>query len=155
MVLVAATAAAVLVGCDIGPEMGMHHARFNGPFASNGERIYFIGTSDSGEPVSYVGGNLHFRMMGGGCATCHGDRREGGRMSPRFWLKAPPLTRHALFDDHGAANDHGDHAAYTDKTLRRAISRGLDAAGEPLDEAMPHWSMSEADWRDLMDYLDS
>ena len=72
-------------------------------------------------------------------------------MMPQFWLEAPPLTRTALFGDHD--DGHGDHQSYDAVTLRRAVSRGLDPTGSRLDPIMPHWSMSDADWRDLLSYL--
>ncbi|MDH3376573.1 MAG: hypothetical protein OEQ39_06340 [Gammaproteobacteria bacterium] len=78
-------------------------------------------------------------------------------MVPRFWVKAPALTAKAFFgedDGHGHESDgHGDHENYDQTTLRRAIVDGIDPAGEPLDEAMPRWSMSEADLNDLITYL--
>jgi len=124
---------------------------------SSGERIYFTATSDSGDPITYSGGNMHMGMMkDNGCATCHGlDRRGGVRMMPQFWKVTPPITREALFDDHaeGDGDGHGEHESYTDDALRRAISRGIDPAGERLDEVMPRWEMSERDWRDLLAYL--
>ena len=122
-------------------------------FDSNGERIYFTGTSASGMPITYTGGNMHLRMMGGGCATCHGADREGARMMPEFWVEAPPLTREALFETHHEADGHGEHPAYDARSLRRAISRGVDPARERFDDIMPRWSMSDADWNDLLAYL--
>ncbi len=146
---------AIQSGCDAGHGMMMGARAMPATFQSNGERIYFTGTSGSGEPVTYTGGNMHLQMMGGGCATCHGADRSGARMMPELWLVAPPLTREALFDSHGKDDGHGDHASYDEATLRRAISRGVDPSGAPLDGVMPHWSMSDQDWRDLLAYLKS
>jgi mono/diheme cytochrome c family protein len=99
----AAVALAIVGGCDSGPGMMMGEQAVSRNFDSNGERIYFTGRSRSGPAITFGGGNMHLRMMGGGCATCHGDDREGGiRMMPRFWLVAPALTRDALFEDRGA-----------------------------------------------------
>ena len=143
----------LLAGCDGGPGIGMHTSATPARFASNGERIYFTGASESGKPITYEGGNMHLRMMGGGCATCHGAARDGLRMMPELWLTAPPLTADALFGAHDQASDHGDHSAYTPDRLRTAISRGTDPHGDNLDPVMPRWSMSEADWSDLLAYL--
>ena len=125
-------------------------------FVSNGERIYFTGSSASGIPINAVGGdghmNMHMRMHGTGCVTCHGVDREGGRLWPQFWTKAPALTTEALFtDDH--ADGHGDHGNYDAESLRRAITDGVDPAGKQLDPAMPRWSMSRSDLDDLVAYL--
>jgi len=125
-------------------------------FQSNGERIYFSATSASGAPIVPRGGGMHMSMMGGGCVTCHGADRQGGRMMPQFWKSVPPLTPGALFGDHteGAKDDgHGGHIVYNAVTLRRAITRGIDPAGKPLDQAMPRWSISQKDLDDLITYL--
>ena len=125
-------------------------------FRSNGERIYFTGVSASGLPVTPTGGGMHIRMHGGGCVSCHGTDRLGGRTMPRFWIKAPPLTPAALFktdDDHSGDEGHGDHDAYNDETLRRAITDGRDPDNEQLDAAMPRWSMAAQDLADLIGFL--
>lgn len=125
-------------------------------FVSNGERIYFTGTSASGSSIVARGAsghmNMHMRVHGGGCVTCHGVEREGKRLWPKFWIKAPALTAEALFA--GAHGDgHGDHANYDAQSLRRAITEGVDPAGKRLDSAMPLWSMSRPDLDDLVAYL--
>ena len=130
-------------------------------FVSNGERIYFTGTSASGLPVSASGGGgsmsgMHRNMHGGGCASCHGSDREGQRLWPKFWIYAPALSVDALFgdDNHDEGSDgHGDHASYNADSLRRAITLGLDPAGETLESAMPRWSMSTTDLNDLITFL--
>ncbi len=131
-------------------------------FRSNGERVYFTATSASGPQITSQGGSMHMMMSGGGCVTCHGADRGGGRLMPRFWQSAPPLTAAALFGEHdeatkaeGAAKDdgHGDHDDYTDDTLRRAITDDVDPGGERLDPVMPRWSMAEGDMTDLIAYL--
>ncbi len=81
---------------------------------------------------------------------------KGRRLMPRFWIKAPALTGDALFDDADHKQDssgHGDHGNYDAVSLRRAITEGVDPAGEPLDQAMPRWSMNESDLNDLIAYL--
>jgi cytochrome c oxidase subunit 2 len=152
----------LLVSCngsyDHGPENGGIGST---AFVSNGERIYFSGTSASGLPIGASGGGgsmsgMHRQMHGGGCASCHGADREGQRLWPQFWIKAPALSVDALFGDdaHDEGGDgHGDHASYDAESLRRAITRGLDPAGESLDHAMPRWSMSPSDLDDLISFL--
>jgi len=141
---------------------GLSWDRENWPeqFQSNGERIYFTGTSASGSLINTYGGNMHMRMHGGGCATCHGADRRGRRLMPSFWQVAPPLTPAALFDVHNEAltdtdNDHGhgDHKSYDDVTLALAITKGIDPSGESLDGYMPRWSMSDRDLADLVEFL--
>jgi mono/diheme cytochrome c family protein len=149
--------AIALTSCDTGPHMMIGGDPPPTSYKSNGERIYFTATSASGDSISSLGGSIHMRMMGGnGCAACHGrDRRGEVRMMPQFWKSAPAITPEALFEDHaeGDGDGHGDHDGYTDDTLRRAISQGINPSGEPLDDIMPRWSMSERDWQDLLAYL--
>ncbi len=127
------------------------------PYVSNGERIYFTGVDATGYPIPTTGGRhgagMHRQMHGGGCASCHGANREGRRLWPQFWVKAPALTPSALFgDDHGG-DGHGDHSTYDADSLRRAITSGIDPSGRPLDEAMPRWRMRATDLDDLIAYL--
>lgn len=37
--------------------------------------------------------------------------------------------------------------------IKRAITEGLNPAGEPLDRTMPRWQMSEEDLDDLLEFL--
>ena len=127
-------------------------------YASNGERIYFTGSSISGSAISASGGsghmNFHMRMHGTGCVSCHGVEREGRRLWPQFWIKAPALTAEALFESDGHDEDgHGDHGSYSDESLRRAITQGIDPSGAQLNDAMPRWNMNTADLNDLLTYL--
>ena len=48
------------------------------------------------------------------CAVCHGANREGKRLWPQFWIKAPALTTEALFADNHAGDGHGDHDNYSE-----------------------------------------
>ena len=152
---------ALISGCDGGNGSDpMSTDDIPREFTSNGERIYLTGFSASGKPISARGGDaamgMHRQMHGGGCATCHGFEREGRRLMPRFWIKAPALTSEALFgdDDHKKDSDgHGNHGNYDAVSLRRAITEGVDPAGELLGQAMPRWSMNESDLNDLIAYL--
>jgi cytochrome c553 len=68
----------LLASCSPGQE---HFGGGPATFASNGERIYFSGTSASGQAIIASGGSSmmsrHRQMHGGGCAVCHGAEREG------------------------------------------------------------------------------
>ena len=126
-------------------------------FESNGERIYFTGTNSSGQAITSRGGDMHMGMMtAGGCIACHGSDRQGGRLMHRFWQVVPAVTSTALFGKHADGGNeaaHGDHDVYTNETLGRAITQGIDPSGKPLDPAMPRWSMSVTDLSDLISYL--
>lgn len=149
-VLLAGVAAVLVL---IGQGFPVGQGNWPSRFQSNGERIYFTATSASGDAINSRGGGTQMGMMSNsGCASCHGADRLGRRLRPNFWTSAPPLTPGALFGEH-SDDGHGDHPAYTDESLRRAITEGVDAGGAPLDRAMPRWSMSDADLADVIAFL--
>jgi mono/diheme cytochrome c family protein len=119
----------LLASCSPGQE---HFGGGPATFASNGERIYFSGTSASGQAIIASGGSSmmsrHRQMHGGGCAVCHGAEREGK----------------ALFSDKHEHEGHADHGNYDTESLRMAITAGVNPKGEPFDAAMPRWTMSPA-----------
>jgi mono/diheme cytochrome c family protein len=126
-------------------------------YSSNGERIYFTSESSSGEPITYSGS---IRMMHSiTCANCHGPEGKGGRVSMMMsYFDAPNITWHVLTQEEGHQEEpgemeHEEHPPYTEETLKSAITRGVDPAGEPLDEEMPRWHMAEQDMDDLVEFI--
>jgi hypothetical protein len=131
-----------------------------GQFDSNGERIYFTGTSQSGQPI--VPEMLEVHQMPPGrlaCVNCHGPEGRGGTITMMMGTFHAPDIRYstltALEHDETGAEAHEEHPAYTNETIKRAITRGIDPAGEPLEWPMPDWQMSDSDLEDLVDYLKS
>jgi cytochrome c oxidase subunit II len=139
---------------------------FRGPaflqrFDSNGERIYFTARSASGQPIRADVDRMQGMQRGGmACVDCHGEDGRGGvvriMMMERF--EAPDIRYKTLAEEDHAQegqeeNDHDEHPPYTDETLKRAITEGIDPAGEPLDWPMPRWQMDESDLDDLIAYL--
>jgi mono/diheme cytochrome c family protein len=129
-------------------------------FASNGERIYFTATSDSGDVIDYEGGPGGGMMAGSlACVSCHGPDGRGGRVTLMMrTFDAPDITWPVLTAAHGAGAEHEadaemEHPPYTEATLGRAITQGLDPAGKPLDPLMPRWRLSDRDLADLVAYL--
>jgi mono/diheme cytochrome c family protein len=172
-------------------------------FSSNGERIYYTATSESGEPISFtmgtdfdedampgygMMGGMGTGMMGGGmmgggmmmgsdggqhsgmsCATCHGPDGSGGRYLAMGAVRTPNiqyaiLTGQVELDEDGhegedeeghdeAEEEEHGHEPYTDETLKRAITEGVEPDGEELDSFMPRWSMSDQDLEDLVSFL--
>ncbi len=126
-------------------------------YSSNGERIYFSATSVSGRAITSSGGIMMMHQLA--CANCHGAAGRGGRVNMMMWtLEVPSITWDGLTAEPGHDEDedtgeHDEHPPYTEDTLKRAITRGLDPGGEPLDEAMPRWRMSETDLDDLVDFI--
>lgn len=138
--------------------MGSMRGPFDIPFfrtfESNGERIYFTGRSATGPPITAEMTGMH-RMQPGmmSCAGCHGAGGRGGTVRMMMaTLEAPDIRYHTLTEgDHGEA--HADHPPYTDEDIKRAITQGVDPAGQPLNWMMPRWDMSEEQLEDLLDYL--
>ncbi len=115
--------------------------------ASNGELIYFTGVNAEGKRIPFTGGPPWLYMHGGGCASCHGEDGRGGY--PVMMVTAiPPDIRYSHLTE-----ESEEHPPYTDELIKRAITKGLDPAGKPLDPAMPRWQMSEEDLNDLLDFL--
>ena len=73
-------------------------------------------------------------------------------------FNVPDITWDNLTEekDHGeqaSEEEHEEHPSYTEETLKRAIIRGINPAGEPLDEEMPRWQMSGRDLDDLVGFI--
>jgi len=119
-------------------------------YRSNGEQIYLTATSQRGAPiVSDMG------MMGGGmmtCASCHGPNGRGGRVRMMMHVFETPDIRYKTLTTakHG---EEMEHEPYTDETIKRAITQGIEPNGEPLDWPMPRWTMSDEDLDDLLEFL--
>lgn len=127
-------------------------------YESNGERIYFSATSASGDPILAEMPGMH-RMPGGmlACADCHGPDGRGGDVTMMMdTFTAPDIRFSTLTDaDHAESEGagHEDHPAYTEETIKRAITQGIDLAGDPLDWPMPRWNLSAGDLDDLVEFL--
>ena len=126
-------------------------------YSSLGEWIYVSATSTSGRAIRSSGGIMMTHQLA--CVNCHGAAGRGGRVNMMMWtLEVPNITWDGLTAEPGHYEDedtgeHDEHPPYTEDTLKRAITRGLDPAGEQLDEAMPRWTMSQADLDDLVDFI--
>ncbi len=63
------------------------------------------------------------------------------------------LTREAPHEEKPDEDEHEEHPPYTEETLKSAITRGINPAGEPLDNEMPRWRMSGQDLDDLVAFI--
>lgn len=174
---------ALLFGCNRQTEintgqvnMGQGTAWGTGSFETNGERIYFTATSNSGDPITYSGGPETGMMMTGGmyaCVSCHGTDARGGRhMMHMQVMNAPDIRWSSLAEGHhheegeneettesnnethdGELSEH--HEQYTFKDFKNALEKGKHPDGDELSSDMPRWHMSDRDLKDLMDYLQS
>ncbi len=122
-------------------------------FSSWGERIYFTSVGKNG-PISYRGAPTWLRMHGGSCASCHGTDGKGGPPIMMSDVEAPDITYDALTErEHEEEGEEEEHPPFTDRTIKRAITEGVDPAGRPLDLVMPRWEMTDEDLDELIDFL--
>ncbi len=161
VVLLAALALAACGGSGRGTAWG------DGAFRSNGERIYFSATSESGSSIDYSGGpDLGGMMMGGRltCASCHGTDARGGMHTMDMEKMDAPNIRWSALAGHGGepqvdtgetGSAHDDDGAYGLDTFGLAVSEGVHPDGEQIGGDMPRWEMTEADLQDLAEYLKS
>jgi len=122
-----------------------------GEYVSNGQMIYFTGRNELGERIAFEGGPMWLYAHGGGCAACHGPDGRGG--APVMMVAEIPgdiRYSHLTEEEH---EEGEEHPPYTDELIKRAVTLGLNPAGEPLDLAMPRWRMYEGDLDDLILFL--
>ncbi len=130
-------------------------------FSSNGEQIYYTGVSEKNGPIARVGGPPWVQHFGAGCVACHGVQGRGG-VPVMMGTAIPEDIRYTALtapeQDKGEGTAKGEkeekeHPPYTDATIGRAITQGLDESGKPLDRTMPRWQMSSEDVNDVIAYL--
>lgn len=117
-----------------------------------GQQIYELGTSPTGKVIeaSIAGG---VRVPGSimPCANCHGHEGEG---KPEGGVTPSNLVWSALTKPYDVTNADGrTRSAYSERLLKRAITLGIDPAGNMLSPAMPRFQLSSQDASDLVAYM--
>jgi len=128
-----------------------------GSYASNGERIYYLGIDSQGERIRTRGGPHWLRAMGGSCVNCHGKDGHGG-FPVMMGTKVPSDIRYQALTsgEHGHDGEEGEEGhRYTDEDILKAITEGVEPDGNRLDPTMPRWKMAEKDLVDLLEFLKS
>ena len=140
----------VLVSVGHAPE-AMQPAQSDGLTATErrGKEVYFglaptikatVGTPPSDAPAMLLA-----------CANCHGSDARGKSEAA---VVTSDITWEALTKPYGVTHPSGrTHPPYTERLLVRAISLGIDPAGNPLHPAMPRFQMSHEDIDALTQYL--
>jgi mono/diheme cytochrome c family protein len=122
------------------------------PEQQRGQQLYERGTSASGAAVSAsIGPGAPVAGSVLPCANCHGldglGRVEGG-------IVPANVTWDALTKPYGVQRADGrTRPPYTDRSVKRAITMGLDPDGKALHKAMPRYTLTLADASDLVAYL--
>jgi ABC-type branched-subunit amino acid transport system substrate-binding protein len=120
---------------------------------ARGRQIYVEGTSPADTQITAVMSDEGVVVPASAvpCASCHGrdgkGRSEGG-------IAPSDLTWAALTKPYGITHPSGrKHPPYDVRLLKRAISLGIDPAGNKLHVAMPRFRMSLQDMEDLVAYI--
>lgn len=115
-----------------------------------GKQIYLKGEASGGEITAQLGTDIELPAASFPCANCHGLRGEGGSEGG---LKPPPVNWESLVSPRQSALTRSSRVAYTESTLNRSISMGIDSSGNRLHPGMPRYRMTRAQMNDLVAYL--
>ena len=123
------------------------------PAEAGGKQIYTKGTSPRGTPITAQVGSEALELPASAvpCGGCHG---YDGRGRPEGGVIPADIRWSHLAKPYGHVHENGRaHPAFDDAGVARLLTEGLDPAGNRIDEAMPLYSLSEADLGDLIAYL--
>ena len=116
-----------------------------------GKRIYTEGKG-RGKITAYLPG-AGIRAPGSGfpCVNCH---LAGGAGQSEGGVRSADITWFTLTKEYGGPRPSGrTHPPYTDETVRKAITGGVDPAGNVLASAHPRFGMDREDLDDLLAYM--
>jgi len=143
MRVVLAMMALLLSACSQGSQSTSTAAASHAPRDANpgvnGESIFMTGRDAAGVQLT-----AQHPPLRPSCSACHGVSGEGGVHLPGGAVSAD--LRHAALVTH-------QKPPYTVALLERAISRGIDNQGHPLNPVMPHWTMSARHLHDVAPYV--
>ena len=122
-----------------------------------GKRIYFTGESPSQADLVALVGPARTETPAAivPCVNCHGVDGRGESEADLPEGVAPADLRWAtLAEPTGDDPPNGrKRPAYDEPLLRRAITRGVDPAGNPMHTAMPRYRLTMRDSEDLIAYI--
>lgn len=121
------------------------------PQERRGKALYLRGTSASGKEITAVVGEVDVPASTLTCAGCHGFKAEG---KTEGGVTAGGLTWANLTKPYGHTHPSGrKHGPFNEAAFVRAVTGGIDPAGNELVVAMPRYKMSAEDMADLVAYL--
>jgi len=116
-----------------------------------GRAIYLRGESPSGREIKAAVGELDVPSSTVTCAGCHGARGEG---KTEGGVTAGSLVWSHLLKPYGHTHPTGrKHGPFTESAFIRAVTAGVDPAGNNMLAAMPRYRMSAEDMADIIAYL--
>jgi ABC-type branched-subunit amino acid transport system substrate-binding protein len=81
------------------------------------------------------------------CAQCHGENGRG------IGIVSPAIDWTVLMDPDGHEHQKRSHGPFDEASLVRAITKGVDPAGNDFEATMPTYTMADEDMADLIAYL--
>src|SRR5215510_10500971 len=116
-----------------------------------GKAFYLRGESASGQEITAMMGEVDVPASTLTCAGCHGNRGEG---RTEGGVTAGNMSWSHLTKPYGHTDEGGrKHPAFSEASFVRAMTSGLDPAGNKLAVAMPTYRMPQEDMANLLAYL--
>ena len=116
-----------------------------------GKAFYLRGESASGQEITAMMGEVDVPASTLTCAGCHGSRGEG---RTEGGVTAGAMSWSHLTKPYGHTDEGGrKHPAFSESSFIRAMTTGVDPAGNKLAVAMPTYRMPQEDVQNLIAYL--
>jgi ABC-type branched-subunit amino acid transport system substrate-binding protein len=135
------------------PNVSPAAAKLTAPLSAEerrGKAFYLRGESAGGQEITAMMGEIDVPASTIPCAGCHGMRGEG---KTEGGVTAGGLTWSYLTKPYGHADGARKHPAFSEASLIRTLTAGLDPAGNKLAVAMPTYRMPREDMANLIAYL--
>ena len=121
------------------------------PQEKRGKAFYLRGESASGQEITALMGEVDVPASTLPCAGCHGNRGEG---KTEGGVTAGNMSWSHLTKPYGHTDEGGrKHPAFSEAFFVRAMTSGLDPAGNKFAVAMPVYRMPQEDMANLIAYL--
>ncbi|WP_394242382.1 ABC transporter substrate-binding protein [Halopseudomonas laoshanensis] len=116
-----------------------------------GKQIYLTGVGQDSIQARIGIGDMLLPGTSLPCVNCHG---RDGRGRPEGAVVPPDITWQRLTKPYRQRLENGrDYPPYTESSLLRAFTRGVDPGDNQLAAAMPRYSLSRTDANNLIAYI--
>lgn len=121
------------------------------PAEKRGKAFFLRGESASGREITAMMGEVDVPASTLTCAGCHGSHGEG---KTEGGVTAGALVWSSLIKPYGHTHENArKHGPFSDTSFVRALTSGVDPAGNKLAVAMPTYQMPQQEMADLIAYL--